>query len=44
MVENALNQFDGPIRVAASAALEEGTDRSPLAPRAGNLNCVLLVV
>ena len=44
MVENALNQFDGPIRVAASAALEEGANRSPLAARAGNLNCDLSVM
>lgn len=44
MVENALNQFDGPIRIATSATLEEGADRSPLAPRAGDLNYVLLVM
>ena len=44
MVQNALNQFDGSIRVATSAALEEGADRSPLAPRAGNLNALCPMV
>lgn len=44
MIKNALNQLHGPVRVSTSTALEEGADRSPLATRAGNLNCILSVM